>query len=131
MDTLRFALTIGMIALGCATAAAQGPLGTTPADKKATPPLYKPNEQIKNGVPSLFGQGGANTFHTPVGPAGAKANVFNGPAPGFGGRPAPQAQQPSWWQRFKNFFGYGDPPAPGTVPPQLPPGTAIGSVGGR
>jgi hypothetical protein len=131
MDTVRFALAIVMIALGCGTAAAQGPLGTTPVDKKTTPPLYKPNEQLKNGVPSLFGQGGANTFHTPVGPAGAKANVCDAPAPGFARRPLSQTQQPSWWQRCKNFFGFGDPPALGTVPPQLPPGTAIGTVGGR
>jgi hypothetical protein len=127
MVTLRLTLALALALAGWSIAQAQ--IGTAPG--KQSPPL-KPNEHIKDGVPSMFATGGSSQFHSPTGAAGSKANVFTGPAVGYAGRPQPPVQTPSFWQRFKNFFGFRDPIPAGTVPQQIPPGSVDPKIfGGR
>lgn len=122
MSRLCCALVLSLAAVA-SPARAQGPIvppiGTPPGDAKVDRSPVLPNQQFQKGVPSLFGQGGTNQFYTPVGPSGSRANVMDAPPGGLAGRQSPASQTPSLWQRFKNFFGLGDSPAPGTVPQQL------------
>ena len=133
MFTLRFILAVALILGGTwATAQAQSLFGSSAGDKKTDKPPVLPNEHLKNGVPSMFGQTGPNQFHTPVGQPGARANVFDAPAtPGVRQLPTPPST-PGMWQRFKNFIGLGEPTPTGTVPQQIPPGSVDPKVfGGR
>jgi hypothetical protein len=113
----------------------QGLLPRDQANKDYLRPQPLPNEFLKNGVGGPFGTPADRMFHTPVGPPGAKANLFDQPSAGFLLRQQQiEQERPGFWQRLRTLFGLGNSdPQPGTIPQQsLPPGSVDPRIfGGR
>ncbi len=89
------------------------------------------NEQLKNAPWSPFGKPADQQFYTPVGPVGAKANVFDAPSASFLAQQRQLQQQRTPWQRFLALFGLGAAPPPGTVQLPLPPGSVDPKIFGN
>jgi hypothetical protein len=151
------AIFVSTLVLGTAAPALAQAQTTPPASTTQPPPLFSPPQGIRptdkanqnyfkpqdpvngffsGGMTSPFGSPQDRTFYTPVGPPGAKANVFDQPSTAFILQQQQlQQQRPGFWQRVRALFGLGQDtaPQPGTLPQQqLPPGSIDPKVfGGR